>query len=182
MDEALSPLVRACRAGNALDRRLVAGQRGDGSVVEIEMSDAEQNRTPKKRPRWAKGFLAALSESGNVRLACEAAGIGRTVVYDLRAADPTFADDWESAQDEAADLLEEEARRRAHDGWEEPVFGSLGNNRGSGEIGTVRKYSDTLLIFLLKGAKPEKYRERNQTEHTGAVTLKVEYGTDRSSS
>ena len=31
--------------------------------------------------------------------------------------------------------------------------------------GTVREYSDTLLIFLLKGMKPEKYRERYQVDH-----------------
>jgi hypothetical protein len=161
---------------------LVAGQRGDGSVVEIEMSDSQQNTTPKKRPRWAKGFLTVLRESGNVRLASESVGIERSTAYDFRNSDDVFAAEWERAQDDAADLLEQEARRRAHDGWEEPVFGSLGNNRGSGEIGTVRKYSDTLLIFLLKGAKPEKYRERNQTEHTGSVAIKVEYGTDRSSS
>jgi hypothetical protein len=34
---------------------------------------------------------------------------------------------------------------------------------------TVRKYSDTLLIFLLKGRKPERYRE--QVEHSGQLTL-----------
>ena len=55
----------------------------------------------------------------------------------------------------AADLLEEEARRRAHDGVDEPVWFQ------GVQCGTVRKYSDTLLIFLLKGAKPDKYRERS---------------------
>ncbi len=27
-------------------------------------------------------------------------------------------------------------------------------------MGTIREYSDTLLIFLMKGAMPETYRER----------------------
>lgn len=130
------------------------------------MSETAHNRTPKKRPRWAKAFLAELAKSGNVRGACEAVQIGRRTVYDLRESDPAFAADWERAQEEAADLLEAEARRRALEGVEEPVFGGLGYGRGSGEIGRVRKYSDTLLIFLLKGAKPETYRERSETKHT----------------
>jgi hypothetical protein len=64
------------------------------------------------------------------------------------------------AKEMAADRLEEEAWRRAVDGVEEPV----GFYRG--EPGAyVRRYSDTLLIFLLKGLRPEKYRERY--EHSG---------------
>lgn len=53
-----------------------------------------------------------------------------------------------------AELLEAEAVRRAYEGVDEPVF-----YQGS-ECGEVRKYSDTLLMFLLKGMMPNKYRER----------------------
>ncbi len=60
-----------------------------------------------------------------------------------------------------ADLLEDEAVRRAKDGVEEPVY------QGGKLVGHVQKYSDTLLIFLLKGAKPEKFRERSQHEFSG---------------
>ncbi len=31
-------------------------------------------------------------------------------------------------------------------------------------IAAVRKFSDTLLIFMLKGAKPEKYRDKDFAE------------------
>lgn len=135
------------------------------------MTEGQQNATPKKRPRWAKAFLAVLAESGNIRLSCQAADIDRSTAYRLRTSDETFLTEWEQAQEEAADLLEQEARRRAHDGWDEPVFGSMGQGQGSGEIGMVRKYSDTLLIFLLKGAKPEKYRERADVRHSGKVDI-----------
>ena len=138
----------------------------------------EHIRTAKKRPpAWQKAFLAALQESGNVRVACEHAQVGHTTVYQRRADDVAFAAAWESALEEAADLLEAEARRRAHDGWEEPVFGSQGAGQGSGQIGTVRKYSDTLLIFLLKGARPEKYRERSDMKVSGEI-VKVYAGFD----
>ena len=136
------------------------------------MSDAEQNTTPKKRAAWMKGFLAALRDTANVRLACDAVGIARTTAYDRRNSDERFAADWERTLEEAADLLEEEARRRAHAGWDEPVFGRLpGKDAGEGEIGAVRKYSDTLLIFLLKGARPEKYRERSDVRHSGKIDI-----------
>jgi hypothetical protein len=48
--------------------------------------------------------------------------------------------------------LEDEAVRRAYEGVERPVF------QGGKQVGVVREYSDTLLIFLLKALRPEKYR------------------------
>src|SRR5262249_21583923 len=57
------------------------------------------------------------------------------------------------------EVLEAELRRRAVEGWLEPVY-----YRGK-KVGDVRKFSDTCLIFALKGEKPEKYRER--FEHAG---------------
>jgi hypothetical protein len=56
-------------------------------------------------------------------------------------------------------MLEDEAIRRAK-GWKETLL------QPDGTTIEVPKQSDTLLIFLLKGAMPEKYRERY--EHTGA--------------
>lgn len=69
--------------------------------------------------------------------------------------DGSYREAFDAAMDTAADRLEEEARRRAVEGVEEPVGWYQGEPGGY-----VRKYSDTLLIFLLKGARPQKYRER----------------------
>lgn len=99
-------------------------------------------------------MVAALGETGNVSKACAAADVGRSTHYEWLRDDPFYAKAASDAMENAADLLEEEARRRAHDGVDEPVW-----FQGM-QCGTVRKYSDTLLIFLLKGAKPDKYRER----------------------
>ena len=127
------------------------------------MTSARTNRTPKRQA----AFLAELAVRGNVTDAALAAGVPRQTVYDWRTGDEAFAAAWDAALDEAADAMEREAWRRAIEGVDEPVFGSLGNNQGSGEIGAVRKYSDTLLIFLMKGANPGKYRDRQQIEHSG---------------
>ncbi|MHC5536960.1 hypothetical protein ACYOEI_01645 [Singulisphaera rosea] len=51
------------------------------------------------------------------------------------------------------DTLESEARRRALDGVEKPVF-----YRGQ-KCGAIREYSDALLMFLMKAARPERFRE-----------------------
>lgn len=61
----------------------------------------------------------------------------------------------------AVESLEDAAVQRARYGMDRPVF-----HKGK-VCGYVREYSDTLLIFLLKGAKPLKYRERLNIEHTG---------------
>ncbi len=38
--------------------------------------------------------------------------------------------------------------------------------------GYVRRYSDTLAIFLLKARRPEKYGDRAQTEHSGTLEVR----------
>ena len=111
---------------------------------------AAVNSHPKKR-----AFLAAYRETGNVKLACESGRVGRSSHYRWLEQDPDYAEEFEQAQKDAVDVLEAEARRRAVEGWEEKVGWYKGQAGG-----TVRRYSDTLLIFLLKGAAPEKYRER----------------------
>lgn len=157
------------------------------------MSDDVQNLTPKKRPRWVKAFLAALAESGNVRFACEAADVSRATVYALRSADEAFAAEWAQAQEEAADLLELEARRRAYEGLRRvkfdrgrpimvPAIGAdgLAMRNDAGEIEMIpyveHEYSDTLMIFLLKGARPEVYRDRTEVRHSGGIDVS---GADR---
>jgi len=99
-------------------------------------------------------FLEAFAELGNRREACKKAGIGKTTPSIWARKDQQFLEEWETARKMATHVLEEEAHRRAVEGWEEPVF-----YKGE-QVGTVRKYSDTLLIFLLKGLKPETYREK----------------------
>jgi hypothetical protein len=91
-------------------------------------------------------FLEAVRSSGNVTQACDAVGLARTAVYAWRDEDPSFADDWEAALTLGIEAMEDEARRRAFAG------------------------SDLLMIFMLKGAKPEKYRDRSTVDVNQTVT------------
>jgi hypothetical protein len=122
-------------------------------------------------PTWLPAFLSALRETGVVRDACEAARVDRTVPYALRKADPVFASAWDEALQDAADLLEREAVRRARVGIREPVIyqgrlqgvyiNDAGETVSESTPGarliplTVTRYSDVLLMFLLKKIRPE---------------------------
>ena len=102
-------------------------------------------------PHWRFLFLQALRETGNVSAAARAAGKSRAAIYRARKQLPDFAADWADALEEAADWLELEALRRAVDGTEEGRY-----FRGE-MIGTITRYSDSLLMFLLKARRPTLY-------------------------
>lgn len=128
-----------------------------------------KNATPKQA-----AFLSAYAELGNVTAAAAAANIARSSHHNWMD-DPKYAEAFAEAHEEACDRLETEARRRAIEGVEEPVIhkGELCyvTDRQSRQkrVLTVKKLSDTLLIFLLKGARPDKYRDNSKIEHSGAV-------------
>jgi hypothetical protein len=88
---------------------------------------------------WQKAFLAALEQTGSVTAAAEAAKMGRSMVYQHRQNDLAFAALWDQALETGADLLADEARRRAFAG------------------------SDVLLMFLMKGLQPQRWRESRAT-------------------
>lgn len=116
----------------------------------------------KLTPERLTAFCAALAETCNVGRACAAVGISRQTAYNWREANDEFAREWERAVRVGVTALEDEAHRRAFEGADEPVF-------HKGEVcGTVRKYSDTLAIFLLKAHAPDKYRENTHLQLTGA--------------
>jgi hypothetical protein len=76
--------------------------------------------------------------------------------------DPEFVEADAVARAEFSESLEEEARRRAVEGYDDPVYqqGRL--------VGHKRKHSDLLLITLLNGNMPEKYqRQSSRLEITG---------------
>lgn len=121
------------------------------------MRTARTSRTVEKGD-WKNVFLAELAICGIVGSACKKAKIGRTTAYKTRDEDEDFAAAWDAALDTAVDAMEAEAWRRGTKGVLKPVYQS------GKEVGHVREYSDTLLIFMLKGARPEKYRDRQQID------------------
>jgi hypothetical protein len=93
-----------------------------------------------------KTFLAAYAETGSVRTAAKAAQISRTS-HKNWLPDPAYAAAFADAKEDAIETLEGIARERAI---------------------RERNPSDVLLIFLLKGLRPEMYRENATIQHAGA--------------
>jgi len=119
----------------------------------LNIATIAENATPEKGREWWPRFLAALRNSGNVRAACQAAGIDRRTAYRNRHQYKGFARHWDEALEDACDVLAAEAWQRA------------------------RSSSDLLLIFLLKAHRPEIYREttRIQQEHSGQVGVALSW-------
>lgn len=153
----------------------------------------------KLTPEKLTAFCAALAETCNVGRACAAVGISRYTAYLWRKEIPEFAERWEEAMRAGLLALEDEAHRRAFEGVEDPlthqgqftylyrvkrdengapVLDAQGNEvqepvldeQGNHKVAAVRKYSDTLAIFLLKAHDPEKYRENSKLELSGHLS------------
>lgn len=123
---------------------------------------AHYKRSEKRsKKKQQTDVLAAFEASANITLACKKSKIPRRTFYNwLEEID--FKDKFDKALKPAIGVLEDEATRRATQGTIEPVF-----YKGK-RVGGVKKYSDTLLIVLLKAHAPEKYKERFSGELTGA--------------
>lgn len=103
------------------------------------------NRT-KRTFKKVNTIIDALREGLSISSACDRAGIARQTYYDWRAGDPEFVAACESAIEQGTDKLEDIAYHRAT---------------------RLRDGSDTLLIFLLKARRPERYRETIKQEISG---------------
>lgn len=123
--------------------------------------------------------------------------MGRTAAYEWREADPGFAAMWDHALKIGKSALEDEAHRRGFEGVDEPLTHQgqftylrdfdaidpetdkpyevppiLMDENGNPRIATMKKYSDTLAIFLLKAHDPDKYRENSKLEVSGQLDLR----------
>jgi|SRR5215472_5387798 len=117
---------------------------------------------PRTRKAKIQAFLAAYAETCRVTLASKAAGIGIRTHYFWLERDPEYAKAFDETRCLAADYVEAECIRRAVDGWTEDV-----HYQGQ-KCGEVRRYSDGLMMLLLKGLKPDVYGIQ-RTEVTGAM-------------
>lgn len=143
-----------------------------------------QRMTAPQRIRAQAQFLAAYEHCANIIAAAEQSEIHRTLVYYWQEHDEIFGMAFNLADKAANAHIEAEIRRRGIEGVVEPVVSNgqlvyediavLDDNgdqkkddRGRpmwqrGRMITVRKYSDTLLIFYAKKRMPE-YRDKSAT-------------------
>lgn len=153
--------ARSCRAATPVapdapaapaDAGAKPATRKTGLKTGSKLSTNKRAPAPERRTaRRETAVLDALSEGASLKAAAVAAGVRPVTLATWQASDASFAAAIAIATEAGADALEDEALRRAVDGVNEPVF-----YRGE-RIGTARKYSGTLLMFLLKSRRPEIY-------------------------
>lgn len=152
----------------------------------------------KLTPEKLTAFCAALAETGIVARACKAVDISRVTAYEWRDEIPEFAAAWDKALKIGVTALEDEAHRRAFEGADKPLTHQgqftymrdfdaidpetgtrydpmrapvLKDANGNPKLATMKDYSDTLAIFLLKAHNPDKYRERQDINLSGQVDI-----------
>ncbi len=107
-------------------------------------------------------FLNAFRAVGTVSGAARECSVTRETHYAwLRQDVQGYCGRFNDAEQDAVDLLEQEARRRALVGEEEPIWyqGAI--------VGSVRKKSDTLLMFLLNGRRADVFNYRQKQGESG---------------
>lgn len=134
--------------------------------------------TPKKKrnPRWVKVFLEVLRGFPSVTEACRTAGVSRQRVYQFRECNSSFANEWKEAISEGCDALEAEAIRRAMIGTEHVKPHIFGGKVVFEEL--IRKKSDLLLMFLLKGHKPGAFKHNIMKVEKKHVDKKTNFSLD----
>ena len=113
---------------------------------------------------WRGVFIERLKATGNVTLATSGAGVGRGHAYRTRNRSKAFRLLWDDALEQAVDLLDGEARRRAT-GIKRDVW------YAGEKVGTENVYSDSLLMFLLRAHRPNLYRDNVKVEHSGVMEV-----------
>ena len=98
---------------------------------------------------WKRPFLRALSSEPVVWVACEKAGVSRSVAYLTRKQDDAFRREWDDALENGLDSLEVELHRRG------------------------RKNSDRAAMFLLAHRRPEVFGDASQETNLSMETADV---------
>jgi len=148
--------TRAKSTGSGVVGRGVAGKATAGKTTagKARAGKAMAGKGARKGPSLAVRkavFIERLRESANVSRSAREAGLSSSTVYGHRTRNAGFARDWDAALAEALDEVESELIERARRGVEKPVY-----FRGE-VVGSVRSYSDTLAMFILKAKRPEVY-------------------------
>jgi hypothetical protein len=140
----------------------MAEERGPGAA-----GNAAPHAREEKTARQT-AFLDAYCACGFIGRAAADAGVDRRTVQRWAAADPAFADAMEDARATYVERLEAEADRRGVEGVEKPVGWYKGEAGG-----TVREYSDSLLVTRLKALAPDRYADRVNVESRHLVAQLV---------
>lgn len=155
---------------------------------------SEQVTDAGKRTAKVYVFLAAIRVCPNITRAAKAAKISASLHHRRYKTNELYAKVFDAAWAEGVQAMEDLATDRAMFGWQEPVVYQgqislepdptkpLQLNPETGEMEpvmrpvTITKIDNGHLQFMLRGAKPEKYRERHTVtgKDGGPIEGKIE--------
>jgi hypothetical protein len=145
-------------------------------AANLNTPKTQAKRVPKKptgqarylKPARQAAFLKHLAVHGCIAKAALDAGIDRSAVTRWRKEEPMFLELFNQAQEDAAEALEVEARRRAVEGVAKDVY-------HQGEVvGQETQYSDTLLALMLKARRPGFNITKTEISNTPGESFRVE--------
>lgn len=129
----------------------------------------QKGRKPGRRRR--QGFLDCLRKGLSVAAAAEAIGVDRSTPFNWRQKDPAYAAAWQAAVEHGTDRLEDVAMRRGVKGVRQPVF------HAGKRVGYIVRYSDRLLLALLRARRPRKFRDfgsRHDNDDASTLAARLE--------
>lgn len=123
-----------------------------------DVSNADYDSSQRMEPWQKTAFLEMLIGGASQHRAATQLGIPRLLILREANLDPQFADDLQLALEARVDAIEEVAVEFATRGVEKGVY-----HQGF-QVDTQREYgAHALLQFLLKGNKPERYKDRSES-------------------
>jgi len=108
--------------------------------------------------------VRAMQQTGNRVVAADAAGVSLTTIEVYLRDKPEFRTAMDHAKAQYVAHLEKEALRRAVEGWDEDRMGA------GGMTYAIRKFSDALLLHLLKKKDPEQHGDSVKIDQTTRVS------------
>lgn len=126
-------------------------------------------------------FCLALAKYGTVTHACIEAGVLMATVELWRRQNQDFKDAWDRAMVMSVDILEHAARLRGLEGVQRYQVSAGRVVEHDGKPVMITEHSDRLMELLLKGRRPDVFRER--VTHSGDPSAPIHIRvTDRDSS
>lgn len=127
----------------------------------------------KTTEEFKEAFVDMLAKLPKITVVARLLGVSPSIIYDAMEKDPIFKKRVKDAIEEGYDDLEAEAIRRGRDGVLEPVY-----YKGE-RIDEIRKYSDDLLKFVLRGYRPKTFGNQANVGGGGRkVTMVFDIGGD----
>lgn len=138
-------------------------QDGEANGVPAELRGLFSELTNRRQ----RAFLAAYVRTAAIKKAARFIHASAKSHYRWLHGDPRYRECFQQARRVLADAAEEEVYRRAYAGYDTPIL-------YQGEVkGYYKSYSDTLAMFMLKGLKPEVYRDSAGVPFEGPTSITI---------